>query len=145
MCAREVRARRDDLVDDVRGLLLLAERQDALPDPAQPTPDLLMEHDDDEDDEVADQVVEQPRHRRQPHALGDEEGRPDQHDADDHLRRAGAADREQQAIDQVVDQRDVDDGRHDDRERQAGEELLERINHPILVYTASASRSNATL
>ena len=111
--ARELRARRDDLVDRVRRLLPAAERQHVLADAAERAPDVLLEHDDDEDDEVADEVVEQPRHRRQLEALGDEERRADQHDADDHLRRARAADRQQQAVDQVVDERDVDDRRDD--------------------------------
>ena len=60
--ARELRARGDDLVDRVRRFLAAAERQHVRADPAERAPDVLLEHDDDEDDEVADEVVEQPRH-----------------------------------------------------------------------------------
>ena len=126
---RDLRGRGDDLIDDLAGLLLLAERHHVLADPAERAPDVLLEHDDDQDDEVADEVIEQPRHGGELEALGDEERGADQHDADDHLRCARPADRQQQAIDQIIHERDVDHRRGDGGGRQAVDELVERRGH----------------
>ena len=62
-------------------------------------------------------------------ALGDEERRADQHDADDHLRGPRAADRQQQAVDQVIDERDVDERRGDRATVSPSRKLLERRGH----------------
>ena len=62
-------------------------------------PDVVLEDDDEEDDRVVDQVVEQPGERRQLEQLGGEEAGADEHQADQHLRRARALDEQQRAID----------------------------------------------
>src|SRR5690606_32140389 len=84
-----------------------------LAEPHQRPADVVLEHDDHDDDEVVDDVVEQPRHGGQLEALGGEEGGADQDDADHHLGGAGALDREEHPVEQVVDQEDVET-----RERQ---------------------------
>ena len=74
--ARQLRARRDDLVDAAspRAGGRTASRSGRA---GRARVECRLEHDDDEDDEVADEVVEQPRHGRQLEPLGDEERRAD--------------------------------------------------------------------
>src|SRR5262249_51654043 len=99
-------------------------------------------------DQVVDEVVEEPRDGRELEPLGDEERGPDQDDADDHLGGAGALDRQQEAVDQVVDQRDVGDRDDDGACAQVTEPPAHGIDegraHGPLIskYTTSAARSN---
>jgi len=103
-----------ELVDEVGALAIGDATKERPPAHArEPAPNVVLENDDDEEQEGPDEVVENPRQRPELQELGGKERDPDERQTHEDLLGSGAANEQQDPIDEVADDEDVGERRDD--------------------------------